>query len=69
MDHLEISDNWSDGLGMLHSDIYFFDPDVNSLTNSKIHSNKGNGLSVRSLGMTVKSSCNISFFLSNLFCV
>ncbi|CAG0896137.1 unnamed protein product [Darwinula stevensoni] len=58
LEHLKIADNWDNGLGIIHSDIYSFDPRMNSLAHSTINSNRGNGITVRTLGLQV-SDCEV----------
>ena len=54
-DHMEISENDHDGLGIIYSDIYFPDK-VNYIQNSKFTGNKRHGISFRQLGMLVVDS-------------
>ena len=46
LEHLEVSNNDYDGLGVMYSDIYFPDR-VNTIKNSKFNANKRHGISFR----------------------
>ncbi len=54
-EHLEVSDNDHDGLGVLYSDIYFPDR-VNYIRNSKFNGNKRHGMAFRQLGMLIENT-------------
>jgi len=54
-EHLEVSDNDHDGLGVIYSDIYFPDR-VNVIKNSRFEGNKRHGISFRQLGMLIEDS-------------
>ena len=55
LEHLEVSNNDYDGLGVMYSDIYFPDR-VNIIKNSKFNGNKRHGISFRQLGMNIVDS-------------
>ncbi len=54
-EHLEVSDNDHDGLGVMYSDIYFPDR-VNYVQHSRFVNNKRHGISFRQLGMLIEDS-------------
>ena len=54
-EHLEVSNNDYDGLGVMYSDIYYPD-NVNYIKNSKFIANKRHGISFRQLGMNIEST-------------
>ncbi|CAG0893659.1 unnamed protein product [Cyprideis torosa] len=53
LDQLTVSDNWADGVGVIHTDLYSFEPDVNILSRSTVSNNRGNGIVVRTPGLEV----------------
>ena len=54
-EHLEVSNNDYDGLGVMYSDIYYPDK-VNYIKNSKFVANKRHGISFRQLGMNIENT-------------
>ena len=54
-EHLEVSDNDYDGLGIMYSDIYYPDK-VNYIKDSKFVANKRHGISFRQLGMNIETT-------------
>ena len=54
-EHLEIRDNYQDGLGILYSDIYYPDH-VNFIKNSLFAGNRRHGISFRQLGMRISDT-------------
>ena len=54
-EHMDVSDNDHDGLGVIYSDIYFPDR-VNYIKKSRFNGNKRHGMTFRQLGMVVEDS-------------
>ena len=54
-EHLEVSNNDYDGLGVMYSDIYYPDK-VNYIKDSKFVANKRHGISFRQLGMNIANT-------------
>ena len=54
-EHLEVSNNDYDGLGVMYSDIYYPDK-VNYIKDSKFVANKRHGISFRQLGMNIENT-------------
>jgi len=57
LDRLKLTDNDHDGLGIIYSDIYYPER-IPSLKNSDISTNRGHGVSLRSLGLQL-AECRI----------
>ena len=62
LEHLEVSNNDYDGLGVMYSDIYFPDR-VNTIKNSKFNANKRHGISFRQVCTLtqLQSAANFSY--------
>ena len=63
LEHLEVSNNDYDGLGVMYSDIYFPDR-VNTIKNSKFNANKRHGISFRQV-CTLTQLHSATFFLTS----
>ena len=63
LEHLEVSNNDYDGLGVMYSDIYFPDR-VNTIKNSKFNANKRHGISFRQV-CTLTQLQPATFFLTS----
>ena len=63
LEHLEVSNNDYDGLGVMYSDIYFPDR-VNTIKNSKFNANKRHGISFRQV-CTLTQLQSANFFLTS----
>ena len=63
LEHLEVSNNDYDGLGVMYSDIYFPDR-VNTIKNSKFNANKRHGISFRQV-CTLTQLQSATFFLTS----
>ncbi|XP_063702920.1 protein bark beetle isoform X2 [Culicoides brevitarsis] len=54
LDNVRVVENLHDGLGVIYSDI--FSGGINNIRNSEFSKNKGNGISLKQLGLQVKHS-------------
>lgn len=55
MDNVRVVENLHDGLGIVYSDIYGGDG-INNIKNSEFSDNRGNGISLKQLGLKVQGS-------------
>ena len=66
LEHLEVSNNDYDGLGVMYSDIYFPDR-VNTIKNSKFNANKRHGISFRQVCTLTQLQSATLFLTSYIF--